>query len=78
MVDWNPIIPPGFLIEVTSDFQFVRFIIEPPNNRLTFDEVVAINSAVPPPTPENLTEIEVTRRVNDDFARSNNIVITDR
>ena len=75
---WNPIEPRGFLIEVTDDFRFIRFIEEPPGNTLTFNEVVAENNSRTIPPLEQLTEAEVTLRSNDAFANSNNIEITDR
>ncbi len=78
MIEWNPVVPRGFIIEVTNDFRFIQFIVEPPGNILTFNEIIVINKARPITPVEQLTENEVTQRNNDAYARANNIEITDR
>lgn len=77
-IEWVPVDPEGFKILVTNEFRFIRFLEQPEGNTLTFDEVLALNRAITPPPKENLTEEQVSQRVNDDYARSNNITITDR
>ncbi len=75
MVVWIPRVPPEFIIEVTNDFQFIRFIKEPAGNIKTFDEIVLENQQARPPPPELLTAPQVDELMRQEYADTHNIEI---
>ena len=70
MVEWNPVTPSGFLIELDSAGDFVSFIEEPVGNVLTFADVLAQHQAASVPAANEpgkplvlLTPVSVTNDV---------------